>query len=132
MKLTNIFTNERAEIRKTVADAGEALKRALKKTKIFLADKQVKEANNEAELTTAVREKVAAEFDLPVSVLENVGRSAVQATVAMQKLTESLQPYKIPQTVPPRLMYLATRHKKARVRKKNQKRIRKMMYGGKK
>lgn len=123
MKRTNVFTNERAAMRKRLTDAGEALKRALKKTKIFLADKQIKEANNEAEFTTAVREKVAAEFDLPVGALENVGRVAVQAAVAMQKLL---------QTVPPRLLYLATRHKKARVRKKNQKRIRKIMYGGKK
>lgn len=132
MSRTKVFTIERAEIRKRLTDAGQALKRAFKKTRIFLADNQVKEASNEAELTTAVREKVAAEFDFPVGALANVGKSAVQATVAMQKLTESLQPYKIPQTVPPRLMYLATRHKKARVRKKNQKRIRKMMYGGKK
>lgn len=130
MSRTKVFTIERAEIRKRLTDAGQALKRAFKKTRIFLADKQVKEANNEAELTTAVREKVAAEFDLLVSVLENVGRSAVQATVAMQKLTESLNKGVV--RIPPRIRYLATRHKKARVRKKNQKRIRKMMYGGKK
>ena len=84
MKRTNVFTNERAEIRKRLADVGEALQRAYEKTKKFLE---------------------------------------ALATLFPSERTQTV--------IPPRLLHLATKHKKARVRKKNQKRICKMMYGNK-
>lgn len=118
MSRTNVFTNERAAIRKRVADAGEALRRALKKTNKFLAKHNITSAGDQKEAYTLE------------TAFKDVGISATKATIAMQKLAESTRKGVV--RIPPRIRYLATRHKKARVRKKNQKRIRKIMYGGKK
>lgn len=110
MKLTNIFTNERAAIRKRVADVGEALRLALKKTNKFLAKHNI----------TSEGEQKEASIESLTDTTWNVpsGWSATSTVVAEGIVR-----------IPPRIRYLAFKHKKARVRKKNQKRIHKMMYG---
>ena len=93
MKRTNIFTKERAEIRKRLNDVAEALRRVIERTEKFLGISRTSKKR---------QSKLDADNYTPIF------------------------------SIPPRLLHLATNHKKARVRKKNLKRIHKIMYGGKK
>lgn len=64
-----------------------------------------------------------ADFGVPINALWEME----QRGIPTEYLRVCLK-YKLLE-IPPRLMHLATRHKSPRVRKKNQKRIRKLLYG---